>query len=87
LVAKNVPATIWARSAETVEEINTKHTNERYLPGARLTPALRATTSIEEAVRSADVVVMGVPSHARYGERSRQAYSGLGAGDQPFEGA
>jgi glycerol-3-phosphate dehydrogenase (NAD(P)+) len=64
LVAKNVPATIWARSAETVEEINTKHTNERYLPGARLTPALRATTSIEEAVRSADVVVMGVPSQA-----------------------
>jgi glycerol-3-phosphate dehydrogenase (NAD(P)+) len=64
LVAKNVPATIWARSAETVEEINAKHTNERYLPGARLTPGLRATTSIEEAVRSADVVVMGVPSQA-----------------------
>ena len=64
LVAKNVPATIWARSAETVDEINAKHTNERYLPGARLTPALRATTSIEEAVRNADVVVMGVPSQA-----------------------
>jgi glycerol-3-phosphate dehydrogenase (NAD(P)+) len=64
LVARNVPATIWARSAETVEEINAKHTNERYLPGARLTPALRATTSIEEAVREADVVVMGVPSQA-----------------------
>ena len=64
LVARNVPATIWARSAETVDEINAKHTNERYLPGARLTPALRATTSIEEAVREADVVVMGVPSQA-----------------------
>jgi glycerol-3-phosphate dehydrogenase (NAD(P)+) len=64
LVAKNVPATIWARSAETVDEINTKHTNERYLPGARLTRSLRATTSIEEAVRDADVVVMGVPSQA-----------------------
>lgn len=64
LVAKNVPATIWARSAETVDEINAKHSNERYLPGSKLTPALRATTSIEEAVREADVVVMGVPSHA-----------------------
>ena len=64
LVARNVPATIWARSAETVDEINAKHTNERYLPGARLTPALRATTSIEEAVRGADVVVLGVPSQA-----------------------
>ena len=64
LVARNVPAIIWARSAETVDEINTKHTNERYLPGARLTLDLRATTSIEEAVSDADVVIMGVPSQA-----------------------
>lgn len=64
LVARNVPATIWARSADTVDEINTKHSNERYLPGARLTQGLRATTSIEEAVRDADVVIMGVPSQA-----------------------
>jgi glycerol-3-phosphate dehydrogenase (NAD(P)+) len=64
LVARNVPAIIWARSADTVDEINTKHTNERYLPGARLTQGLRATTSIEEAVRDADVVIMGVPSQA-----------------------
>lgn len=64
LVARNVPATIWARSADTVDEINTKHSNERYLPGARLTLDLRATTSIEEAVRDADVVIMGVPSQA-----------------------
>jgi len=64
LVARNVPAIIWARSAEAVDEINTKHTNERYLPGARLTLDLRATTSIEEAVSDADVVIMGVPSQA-----------------------
>lgn len=64
LVARNVPAMLWARSAETVDEINTKHSNERYLPGARLTQGLRATTSIEEAVRGADVVIMGVPSQA-----------------------
>jgi glycerol-3-phosphate dehydrogenase (NAD(P)+) len=64
LVARNVPAVIWARSPETVDEINTRHTNERYLPGARLPQSLRATTSIEEAVRDADVVIMGVPSQA-----------------------
>ena len=64
LVARNVPAVIWARSAETVDEINSSHSNERYLPGARLTQGLRATTSIEEAVRDADVVIMGVPSQA-----------------------
>ena len=64
LVARNVPAILWARASETVDEVNTKHSNERYLPGARLTQSLRATTSIEEAVRDADVVIMGVPSQA-----------------------
>lgn len=64
LVARNVPTTIWARSGETVAEINTSRSNERYLPGAKLTQGLRATNSIEDAVREADVVVMGVPSHS-----------------------
>ena len=64
LVARNVPAMLWARAGETVDEVNAKHSNERYLPGARLTQSLRATTSIEEAVRDADVVIMGVPSQA-----------------------
>jgi glycerol-3-phosphate dehydrogenase (NAD(P)+) len=59
LVARNVPAVLCARAADTVAE-----SNERYLPGARLTQSLRATTSIEEAVRDADVVIMGVPSQA-----------------------
>jgi len=64
LVARNVPAVLWARAGDTVDEVNAKHSNERYLPGARLTQSLRATTSIEEAVRDADVVIMGVPSQA-----------------------
>lgn len=62
LVAKNSPTMLWAREPETVKEINTRHTNERYLPGAKLNPALRATSDVAEAVRGADVVVMGVPS-------------------------
>ena len=64
LVARNVPAILWARAQDAVDEINRQHTNERYLPGAKLTSSLRATTSIEEAVRDADVVVLGVPSQA-----------------------
>jgi glycerol-3-phosphate dehydrogenase (NAD(P)+) len=63
IIARNAPALLWARNAETVHEINSRHTNERYLPGARLGKALRATASIQECVDSADVVVMGVPSH------------------------
>jgi glycerol-3-phosphate dehydrogenase (NAD(P)+) len=62
LVTRNAPVTLWARNADTVEEINTRHTNETYLPGATLPDKLVATNDISEAVRSADVVVMGIPS-------------------------
>jgi glycerol-3-phosphate dehydrogenase (NAD(P)+) len=62
LVARNSPVTLWARNTATVEEINTHHTNETYLPGARLPDSLRATNDIMDAVCHADVIVMGVPS-------------------------
>jgi glycerol-3-phosphate dehydrogenase (NAD(P)+) len=55
--------TLWTRRPELAEEINSHHTNQRYLPGVTLPEDVRATASIEEAVRDADVVVMGVPSH------------------------
>ncbi len=64
LAAHNAPTLLWARDAETVESINSRHTNERYLSGYKLHPELRATTDLIEAVSTADVVVMGVPSHA-----------------------
>lgn len=62
LTARNAPTTMWARNSDTVNEINKKGTNERYLPGRTLTPSLRATDSIQAAVRDADVIVMGIPS-------------------------
>ena len=55
--------TLWARSAELVSEIRNNHTNERYLPGYPLNPALRATTDLAEALDGIDLVIMGVPSH------------------------
>ncbi|MFN8355255.1 MAG: NAD(P)H-dependent glycerol-3-phosphate dehydrogenase [Spirosomataceae bacterium] len=64
LVAKNNPAIMWARDAHTVADINQHHRNEKYLPNVTLTETLRATTSVKEAVRDADVVVMGVPSQS-----------------------
>lgn len=62
LIARNAPVKLWARDESTVDEINTKHTNSKYLPGARLNSKLVATSSITEAVASCDVLVMGVPS-------------------------
>lgn len=63
LVTRNAPVSLWARNADTVAEINTSHSNETYLPGAKLPEKLVATTDIASAVATADVVVMGIPSH------------------------
>jgi glycerol-3-phosphate dehydrogenase (NAD(P)+) len=64
LAAANGDALLWARDDATVAEINERHRNSRYLPDLDLHPGLRATTSLEEAVGDADVIVMGVPSQA-----------------------
>ncbi len=64
LASQNAPTVLWARRSEAAQEINEQHTNARYLKQANLPNALRATDSIEEAVRDADVLVMGVPSHS-----------------------
>ena len=63
LAAHNSPAILWARRKELADEINLSHRNSDYLEGFDLHPALAATASMEEAVRDADLVVMGVPSH------------------------
>jgi glycerol-3-phosphate dehydrogenase (NAD(P)+) len=63
LTASNAPTLLWCRRSETADEVNVCHTNERYLPGHPLAAGIRATASLEEAVREADVLVLGVPSH------------------------
>ena len=62
LTAKNAETIIWARNQKTVDEINTHHTNQKYLPDAQLTPTLAASNSIKETVENADVIVLGIPS-------------------------
>jgi glycerol-3-phosphate dehydrogenase (NAD(P)+) len=64
LTAKNSSTIIWARDSHTVKEINEQHTNEKYLPNAKLTPSLKASNSIKETVEEADVIVMGVPAQS-----------------------
>jgi glycerol-3-phosphate dehydrogenase (NAD(P)+) len=63
LASRNCPTVLWARRAEVADEIAKEHTNERYLPGLGLPPELSSTSDLEEAVRDADVLVVGVPSH------------------------
>jgi glycerol-3-phosphate dehydrogenase (NAD(P)+) len=62
MVSRNTDVTLWARDIETVTEINNKHSNEKYLPGAKLTESLVATNDLKEAVEGKDVIVMAIPS-------------------------
>ncbi|MFF3181569.1 MULTISPECIES: NAD(P)H-dependent glycerol-3-phosphate dehydrogenase [Rhodococcus] len=64
LAARNTPATLWARNDDIAREIDTEHRNRRYLGERPLPQGLRATSDLEEAAREADVLVIGVPSHA-----------------------
>jgi len=63
IVCANAPTVLWARRAELADTITTTHENREYLPGVDLPQALHATSSLEDACASADVVVLGVPSH------------------------
>jgi len=63
LAAANAATTLWARRADLATEIDERHENNAYLPGMSLHPTLRATSSLEDAVWPADVLVVGVPSH------------------------
>lgn len=63
LTAENTSTVLWARRSEVADEIDDGHMNNAYLPGYELSPDLRATDSLAQAVGQADVVVMGVPSH------------------------
>lgn len=62
LAARNTTCKIWARNPDTVNEINEKGTNSKYLPNAKLTDGLIACLTKEETLHDADVVVMGIPT-------------------------
>lgn len=64
LAARNAEVKMWARDRATVDEINTQHSNEKYLPGVKLPSKITAHHSLKKAVKNADVLVMGVPSNA-----------------------
>lgn len=64
LAAAHASTILWTRDPHTAAQVNEHHRNLRYLPDHDLHPALRATSTLAEAVIDADVIVLGVPSHA-----------------------
>jgi glycerol-3-phosphate dehydrogenase (NAD(P)+) len=63
MVCRNASTILWARRKDLADEIASDHQSRAYLPGFQLPLQLEATSSLEEAVSGADVLVMGVPSH------------------------
>jgi len=55
---------LWTRGAEQAKEINERGTNEKYMPGAALSPSIRATTDIAEAAAHGEALVFVAPSAA-----------------------
>ena len=64
LMSRNADVILWARSSETVTEINQSQRNSRYLADLALHPNLKATTDLGQRVKGADAVIMGVPSNS-----------------------
>lgn len=53
--------TLWAYEAETAAEINAHHTNQVYLPGVALDPAIKATAKARDIAKT-DLILLVVPS-------------------------
>ncbi len=62
LVAPRHETVLWARNADVAKAINVDHANGAYLPGFDLPPELSATSSLEDAVCEADLLIVGVPT-------------------------
>jgi glycerol-3-phosphate dehydrogenase (NAD(P)+) len=62
LAARSTRTGLWVRDPEIAKAINETHRNPRYLADFDLTPALRATAEVPEAVADADVLIAGAPS-------------------------
>ncbi|MDN4074576.1 NAD(P)H-dependent glycerol-3-phosphate dehydrogenase [Fictibacillus terranigra] len=55
---------IWGRRQKQIEEINSLHTNEKYLPGVSLPEELRGFTDLQEAVSGAGTILLVAPTKA-----------------------
>ena len=64
LMSRKHVVRLWARSIESVNEINHVRTLKRYLGDAHLHSQLQAMIDIEQATSGADFVIMAIPSQS-----------------------
>lgn len=55
---------LWGRNAGVISEINSKHSNEKFLPSVVLPENLKATTNIQEAFEFGSAIVLAIPAQS-----------------------
>ena len=53
---------LWARNEDVVTEINSQHSNDKYLKGINLPQALKATSDIKKAFNHSEIYVLAIPT-------------------------
>jgi len=53
---------LWARNQAVVDEINSSHTNEKYLAGIKLPSTIKSTSDIQSALSFSDLYVLAIPT-------------------------
>ena len=53
---------IWSIEEDVLKEINSRHTNKKYLPKFKLSKNIKGVFGIRECVKGAEVIILAVPS-------------------------
>ena len=53
---------LWARNQAVVDEINSSHTNEKYLAGINLPSTIKSTSDIQSALSFSELYVLAIPT-------------------------
>lgn len=59
---KGIDVVLWSFEKDVAEDINVRHTNTKYLPGASLPVSLTAVSDIVEAASAKDFIILASPS-------------------------
>jgi glycerol-3-phosphate dehydrogenase (NAD(P)+) len=63
LAEKEHAVTIWCHGEQTSRDIQDHRENRSYLPGIKLSPAIKASRLLSETVENKDALFLAVPSH------------------------
>lgn len=64
LSKKGYTVNIWDRKQETVDDINIKRENMKYLPKVAIPSSITASNNMQEVIEGCEFIILSVPSHA-----------------------